>query len=92
MGIAMSSGVIRDFAGPYYVSVSDTFVICALSLERMLQWWPYQSIHHLQILSYRYQCTDIEITTTKQQEFLTMSYTVIFAWKEDDMAFGRPTK
>lgn len=53
MGIAMSSGVIRDFAGPYYVSVSDTFVICALSLERMLQWWSYQSIHHLQILSYR---------------------------------------
>ena len=37
MGIAMSSGVIRDFAGPYYVSVSDIFVICALSLEHTLQ-------------------------------------------------------
>ena len=37
MGIAMSSGVIRDFAGPYYVSVSDTFVICALSLHYELK-------------------------------------------------------
>lgn len=30
MGIAMSSGVIRDFAGPYYVSVSILFCLFGL--------------------------------------------------------------
>jgi len=32
MGIGTTQGIIRDFAGPYYVSVSCTIYLLSLSL------------------------------------------------------------
>lgn len=38
MGICTSSGVIRDFAGSYFVSVSIAFVVYLLDAKRESKW------------------------------------------------------